>query len=91
MSKPGSTLIHSNIWASIKHLRKAAGVMPFKVFPHNLRKIFARTFYAMQHEIAKLAGILERGSVNTARLYIMTGRLEYRKMIGHSGLASINK
>lgn len=56
----------------MKNLCKEAAVQAQKVFPHNLRKLFARTFYNMEKDIAKLADILGHGSINTTRIYIMT-------------------
>lgn len=65
-------LDRSNIWAMMKRLAKAAGVTAGKVFPHNLRKLFARTFYKVQRDIAMLADLLGHSSINTTRIYIMT-------------------
>lgn len=58
----------------MKALCKKAGVNPSKVFPHNLRKLFARTFYDIEKDIAKLADILGHSNINTTRIYIMTYR-----------------
>ena len=69
----------SNIWTKMKRLCKAAGVNPDKVYPHNLRKLFARTFYKIEKDIAKLADILGHSSINTTRIYIMTTGTEHRK------------
>ena len=68
----------SNIWASMKHLCAQANVNPDKVFPHNLRKLFARTFYNLKKDIAKLADVLDHSSIDTTRSYIMTTGQEYR-------------
>ena len=64
-SKP---LDRSSIWRQMKQLCKAAGVQESKVFPHNLRKLFARTFYGIEKDIAKLADILGHSSINTTRI-----------------------
>ncbi len=69
-----------------KRLCKAAGVKPGKVFPHNLRKLFARTFYGIEKDIAKLADILGHSSVDTTRIYIMTSGTEHRQKHERLGL-----
>ena len=76
----------SNIWAKMKRLCKSANVSPSKVFPHNLRKLFARTFYKIEKDIAKLADILGHTSVETTRIYIMTTGQEHRQKIEQLGL-----
>ena len=63
-----------------------AGVNPSKVFPHNLRKLFARTFYDIEKDIAKLADILGHSNINTTRIYIMTTGVEHRRKIESLGL-----
>lgn len=68
----GKPLDRSNIWSMMKRLAKAAGVAAGKVFPHNLRKLFARTFYKARRDIATLADLLGHSSINTTRIYIMT-------------------
>ena len=85
-SKSGKPLDRSNIWAQMKRLCTAAGVNPTKVFPHNLRKLFARTFYGIEKDIAKLADILGHSSINTTRIYIMTTGTEHRRKIERLGL-----
>lgn len=52
---------------------------PDKVFPHNLRHLFARTFYGIEKDIAKLADILGHSSINTTRIYIITTGYEHRQ------------
>ena len=69
-----------------KSLCEAAGVAASKVFPHNLRKLFARTFYNIEKDIAKLADILGHSSIDTTRIYIMTTSGEHRKKIERLGL-----
>ena len=85
-SRNGNPLDRSNIWAQMKRLCTAAGVNPAKVFPHNLRKLFARTFYAIEKDIAKLADILGHSSIETTRIYIMTTGQEHRRKIERLGL-----
>ena len=86
VSRNGNPLNRSNIWAQMKRLCRAAGVNPEKVFPHNLRKLFARTFYGIEKDIAKLADILGHGSIETTRIYIMTTGMEHRRKIERLGL-----
>ena len=82
----GKPLNRKAIWAQMKRLCKAAGVKPGKVFPHNLRKLFARTFYGIEKDIAKLADILGHSSVDTTRIYIMTSGTEHRRKLERLGL-----
>lgn len=84
--RQGKPLNRQCIWAKMKVLCQGAGVRPSKVFPHNLRKLFARTFYQMEKDIAKLADILGHSSINTTRIYIMTTGMEHRKKIERLGL-----
>jgi site-specific recombinase XerC len=56
------------------------------VFPHNLRKLFARTFYGIDKDIAKLADILGHSSINTTRIYIMSTGVEHRRQLDRLGL-----
>ena len=70
----------------MKSLCKAAGVNSSKVFPHNLRKLVARTFYGMEKDIAKLTDILGHSSIDTTRIYIMTTGTEHRRKIEQLGL-----
>ncbi len=86
ITRTGKMLNRSNIWAAMKKLCKSAGVKPSKVFPHNLRKLFARTFYGIEKDIAKLADILGHSSINTTRIYIMTTGIEHRRKIERLGL-----
>lgn len=86
ITRNGNPLNRSNIWAQMKSLCEAAGVTASKVFPHNLRKLFARTFYNIEKDIAKLADILGHSSIDTTRIYIMTTSGEHRKKIERLGL-----
>ena len=80
-TRSGRPLDRSNIWTEMKSLCTAAKVAPGKVFPHNLRKLFARSFYALEKDIAKLADVLGHSSVNTTRIYIMTSGNEHRRLL----------
>lgn len=86
LGKSGKPMDRSSIWRQMKRLCKAAGVRESKVFPHNLRKLFARTFYGIEKDIAKLADILGHSSINTTRIYIMTTGMEHRRKIERLGL-----
>ena len=86
VGRSGKYLDRSSIWRQMKQLCKRAGVAPSKVFPHNLRKLFARTFYGIEKDIAKLADILGHSSINTTRIYIMTTGTEHRKKMECLGL-----
>ena len=86
ITRNGKPLNRSCIWAQMKELCKDAGVNPSKVFPHNLRKLFARTFYGIEKDIAKLADILGHSSIDTTRIYIMTTGTEHRRKIERLGL-----
>ncbi len=76
----------SNIWSEMKKLCSIANVNPSKVFPHNLRKLFARTFYGIEKDIAKLADILGHSTIDTTRIYIMSSGNEHRRKIERLGL-----
>lgn len=86
LGKTGKPLDRSRIWAIMKSLCKKAGVLESKVFPHNLRKLFARTFYSIEKDIAKLADILGHSSINTTRIYIISTGREHRRKIEQLGL-----
>lgn len=79
VTKSGKPMSRCNIWREMKALCKQAGVSPDKVFPHNLRHLFARTFYGIERDIAKLADILGHSSINTTRIYIITTGAEHKR------------
>ncbi len=79
VTKNGKAMNRSNIWADMKSLCKEAGISPNKVFPHNLRHLFARTFYGIEKDIAKLADILGHSNINTTRVYIISAGAEHRR------------
>ena len=81
ITRSGKTMDRSNIWREMKKLCTEAAVDPRKVFPHNLRHLFARTFYEMKKDIVKLSDILGHGSIDTTRVYIISTGLEHQKMI----------
>jgi len=86
LARSGKPLGRSSIWAQMKALCRRAGVSPGKVFPHNLRRLFARTFYGIEKDIAKLADILGHSSIDTTRIYIITTGTEHRRKIERLGL-----
>ena len=79
ITKSGKTMNRCNIWREMKALCEQAGVSPNKVFPHNLRHLFARTFYGIEKDIAKLADILGHSNINTTRIYIITTGAEHKR------------
>ena len=79
ITKCGNPMNRSNIWREMKKLCQAARVSPDKVFPHNLRHLFARVFYNIEKDIAKLADILGHSSIDTTRIYIVSTGFEHRK------------
>jgi len=86
ISRNGNPLDRSSIWKLMKNLCESAGVKKEKVFPHNLRHLFARTFYSLQKDIVRLADILGHSSVNTTRIYTMDTGLIHRRQIQKLGL-----
>ncbi len=79
ITRTGRPMSRTNIWREMKNLCCEAEVSPSKVFPHNLRHLFARTFYGIEKDIAKLADILGHSSINTTRIYIITTGNEHRR------------
>lgn len=79
LTKNGKPVNRTNIWREMKALCIDANVNPQKVFPHNLRHLFARTFYGIDRDIAKLADILGHSSINTTRIYIISTGTEHRR------------
>ena len=79
VTSSGKDISRCNIWRDMKSLCRYAGVSPNKVFPHNLRHLFARIFYNLEKDIVKLADILGHSSINTTRIYIITTGFEHRR------------
>lgn len=79
MTRTGKPISRTNIWREMKALCVEANVNPEKVFPHNLRHLFARVFYGIEKDIAKLADILGHSSINTTRIYIISTGTEHRQ------------
>ena len=88
LTKGGDSLSRKQIWREMKSLCAKAGVAPSKVFPHNLRHLFAATFYRATHDIVKLADVLGHSSINTTRIYLMTTGAEHARQLERLGLVS---
>ena len=86
VSRGGKPLDRSNIWSEMKRLCRAAGVRAEKVYPHNLRHLFARTYYTLEKDIVRLADLLGHSSVNTTRIYTMESADSCRKHLQGLGL-----
>ena len=82
----GKRLSRTQIWAEMKRLCRAAGVAAGKVFPHNLRHLFARTFYRACQDVVKLADILGHSSIETTRIYLLTTGTEHLRQLERLGL-----
>ena len=86
ITKSGKGMSRKQIWAEMKALCKAAGVEASKVFPHNLRHLFARVFYRVTHDVAKLADILGHSSIETTRIYLLSTGAEHAQQLEGLGL-----
>lgn len=86
ISKNGIPLDRSNIWSSMKKLCIKSNVSPQKVFPHNLRHLFAHTYYSAQKDIVRLSDILGHSSINTTRIYTMESGEVHKEQIQNLGL-----
>lgn len=86
VTRSGAPLDRGNIWAEMKKLCGKAGVDPHKVFPHNLRHLFARRYYEQHRDLSKLADILGHSSINTTRIYIISSAREHAVQIEELGL-----
>ena len=87
-TKSGKELGRRQIWAEMKSLCKYAGVMPGKVFPHNLRHMFATVFYRACRDIVKLSDLLGHSSIETTRIYLLTSGAEHQRTLDRLGLIS---
>jgi integrase len=81
ITRSGRPLDRSNIWSDMKKLCRTAGVAEVKVFPHNLRHLFARMYYGLEKDIVRLADILGHASINTTRIYTMESGAEHRRQL----------
>lgn len=85
-TRTGKPLDRSNIWRDMKALCESAGVAPEKVFPHNLRHLFARTFYSLENDLSRLADILGHSSLTTTRIYTAESGSVHAKQMERLGL-----
>ena len=79
LTKDGASLSRKQIWREMKGLCAAAGVEASKVFPHNLRHLFATVFYRVCRDIVKLADVLGHSSIETTRIYLRSTGLEHTR------------
>ena len=86
LTRSGKGMSRRQIWAEMKSLCKRAGVEPSKVFPHNLRHVFAAAFYKSCKDIVRLADVLGHSSVETTRIYLLTTGVEHAQMLERLGL-----
>ena len=86
LTRNGTSLSRRQIWAELKQLCRRAGVSPSKVFPHNLRHLFATTFYKACKDIVRLADVLGHSSIETTRLYLVTTGTEHIRLLEKLGL-----
>jgi site-specific recombinase XerD len=88
LTKGGKGLSRKQIWADMKALCKTAGVAATKVFPHNLRHLFAATFYHACRDIVRLADVLGHSSIETTRIYLISTGSEHQRQLDRLGLVS---
>ena len=88
LTKSGKPVSRRQIWREMKALCKKAGVEPSKVFPHNLRHLFATAFYKVCRDIVKLADVLGHSSIDTTRIYLMTTGAEHARQLDKLGLVT---
>ena len=88
LTRGGKPLSRKQIWAEMKSLCRKASVAPSKVFPHNLRHLFARTFYRVCRDVAKLADVLGHSSIETTRIYLISTGAEHAKTLDMLRLVS---
>ena len=85
INRKGKPIDRSVIWDRMKKLCNTAKVVPTKVFPHNLRKLFARGFYKVMKDIVKLADVLGHSSIDTSRIYLLETGKEHLRIIERMG------
>ena len=88
LTRNGKGLSRHQIWAEMKALCQKAGVTPSKVFPHNLRHLFAQTFYRACQDVVKLADVLGHSSIETTRIYLISSGAEHAQQLEQLGLVS---
>ena len=88
LTRNGTSLSRRQIWTELKRLCKSAGVESAKVFPHNLRHLFATIFYRACKDIVRLADVLGHSSIETTRIYLVTSGAEHARQLERLGLVS---
>lgn len=88
LTRRGKGLSRRQIWAEMKALCARAGVAASKVFPHNLRHLFARTFYRASRDVAQLADVLGHSSIETTRIYLLSTGANHTRQLERLGLIS---
>lgn len=88
LTRSGTSLSRRQIWGELKRLCQYAGVEPSKVFPHNLRHLFATTYYRAYRDIVKLADVLGHSSIETTRIYLVSTGEEHARQLERLGLVS---
>lgn len=88
LTRNGTPISRRQIWAEMKGLCEAAGVAASKVFPHNLRHLFATIFYRVCRDIVKLADLLGHSNLETTRIYLLTTGAEHQRQLNRLGLVS---
>ena len=88
LTRSGRPMSRKQIWAEMKGVCRAAGVAPSKVFPHNLRHLFARCFYRVSRDVAKLADVLGHSSIETTRIYLISTGAEHARTLEQLRLIS---
>ena len=88
LTRSGRPMSRKQIWAEMKGVCRAAGVSPSKVFPHNLRHLFARCFYRVSRDVAKLADVLGHSSIETTRIYLISTGAEHARTLDQLRLIS---
>ena len=83
LTRNGTSLSRRKIWAEMKAICRKAGIAASKVFPHNLRHVFAQTFYRVTHDVAKLADLLGHSSIETTRIYLLSDGSEHERLINN--------
>ena len=81
LTRNGKGMSRKQIWAEMKAICEKAGVAPSKVFPHNLRHLFAQTFYKVCRDVAKLADVLGHSSIETTRIYLISTGAEHASLL----------
>mgnify|MGYP005811284231 CR=1 FL=1 len=91
LTRSGKGLSRRQIWAEMKAIRTKAGVAKGRVFPHNLRHLFARCFYRACRDVVQLADVLGHASVETTRIYLISSGTEHARRLERLGLVFSEK